>query len=192
MKTSNKKRLQTVIFLFSPFFFSLSFSLTWFKVSKPPDWGVQQCSFNKFNYWSNRTFTVSLFWIHTTFQHLRFGQEKRFGLYLSLTGFQFPDFLSFYGRVSFSGAGWSQQSCCNAWFVQTSDFTLFTCELSFPGVGWIQHVVLTLTLSKLKILLKISLMRAGLFGAKILSTNHSTFPLSPPCRITLPNWPWLL
>ena len=71
-------------------------------------------------------------------------------------------------------------------------FSLFTGELSFPGAGWKQHLVLTLTLSKLKILLQISLTCTSLFGMKILSTNHLTFPCPPPHQITPPNWPWLL
>ena len=103
--------------------------------------------------------------MHTTFQYLRFRKGKRFELYLSLTGFQLLDF---------------------------SSFSLFTGELSFPGAGWNQHLAPTLDLSKLKILLQISLTRVDLFGAKILSTNHSTFPLPPPRRITPPDWPWLL
>ena len=40
--------------------------------------------------------------------------------------------------------------------------------------------------------LQISLTRAGFFGVKILSSNHLTFPLPPPHRITPPDWPWLL
>ena len=126
---------------FSSFsFFFLSFSLTWIKVSKPPDWGVLQCSFNKFNYWWNRIFTVSLFFgMLTTFQYLRIVEGKQFALYLSLTGFNFQiSFSPFYGWVT------------------------------FPGIGWIQHVVLMLASVQTKILLQISLMRDGLFGAKSL------------------------
>ena len=100
--------------------------------------------------------------IHTTFQYLRFGKGKRFELYLSLMGFQLVDF---------------------------SSLSLFTGELSSSGAGWNQHLFPTLDL---KILLQFSLTRAGLFGAKILSTSYSTFPLPPPRRITPPDWPWLL
>ena len=91
-----------------------------------------------------------LFWIHTTFQYLRFGKGKRFELYLSLTGFQFSDFPSFF-------------------FLRLSHF--------FPELADLSNLVAMLDLSKLKILLQISLTHAGLFDAKIVSTNHSTFPL---------------
>ena len=92
-----QKCLSAVLFLLSLFSF-LCFSLTWVKVSKPSDWSVWQCSFNRFNYGWNRTFTVSLFFqIHITFQHLRIVEGKRFELYLS---FQIS-FSLFYRWVSF-------------------------------------------------------------------------------------------
>ena len=132
--------------LFSSFsFFSLSFSLTWVKVSKPPNWSVEQCRFNKFNYWWNRTFTVSLFLkkIHITIQYLGIVEGKRFELYLSLTGSQFSDFFLSFLQVSvFLGAGWPQRSSSNAGFIQ------------------------------IKTLFQISLTRDGFFGAKSLWTNH--------------------
>ena len=53
-------------------------------------------------------------------------------------GFQFSVFLSFFmGESTLPRAGWSQQSYCNAGFVQTSDFTFFTDELL--GDGWSQQ-----------------------------------------------------
>ena len=68
------------------------------------------------------------FWIHTTFQYLRYGKRKWFELYLSLMDFQFPDLFFLWVILPFS--------------------------------------------------------RSWPFGAKILSTNQSSFLLPPPCRIT--------
>ena len=106
--------------------------------------------------------TFTVFWIHTTFQYLRLRNRKQFELYLSLTGFRLQILL----------------------FLWVSS--------SFARACWIQHLVPMLDLSKLKILLQISLMHASLFGTKILSTNHSTFLLPLPGQIPPPNWPWLL
>ena len=103
------------------------------------------------------------FWMHITFQYLRILEGKRFELYLSLTGSQFSDFfLSFLWVSVFPRAGWPQRSGSIAGFIQT------------------------------KILLQISLMHNGLFGAKSLWTNHLTFPLLPPHRVTPLDWPRLL
>ena len=58
-------------------FFLLSVSLTWVKVSKTPDWSVWQCSFNKFNYWRNRTFTVPLSLFFNTYNFPIFKNCRR-------------------------------------------------------------------------------------------------------------------
>ena len=116
-----------------------------------------------FNYWWNRTFTF--FFNAYNFPIFKTWKRKTFWAVLFFDGFSTSRFfllLSFYGWAIFS---WS-------------------C--------WNQHLVPMLDLSKLKILLQISLTRAGLFGAKILSTNHSTFPLPPPRQITPTDSPWLL
>ena len=62
----------------------------------------------------------------------------------------------------------------------------------FLELAKFSNFVAMLDLSKLKILQQISLTRVGLFGAKILSTNHSTFPLPPPHWIPPPDSPWFL
>ena len=88
---------------FSSFsFFSLSF--TWRKES---NWGVWKCSYNIFNNWWNRTFTV--FRIHITFKYLRFGKRKRFELYLSLADFRSQTFLFTHDFFLSPRARWKQR-----------------------------------------------------------------------------------
>ena len=165
---------------FSSFSFFLSFSLAWVKVSEPPDWGVLQCLFNNFNYWWNRTFKVFLntynFPIFKIWKRkmvwtvLLFNGFSIFRFYLFLRGsYLFPEL----AEISILFQRW----ICPNWRF----YSFYGWAISFRSC--LQHFVSTPDLSKLKILLQFFLTRAGLFGAKILLTNHSTFPLPPPRRM---------
>ena len=100
--------------------------------------------------------SFSLFFLNTyNFPIFKNCRRKTVWVVLIFDRFSIFRFLSLFFTVEcLPGAGWSQRSGSNAGFIQT------------------------------KILLQISLTRDGLFRAKSLWTNHPTFPLSPPCRVT--------
>ena len=97
---------------------------------------------------------LQFFLIHTTFQYLRSGKGKRFELYLSLTDFQFPDLLFFFTGEFLSFA----RSPSNSLVLKADPPETEDSPSDFSNV-------------------------CRPFGAKILSTNHSTSLLSPSRRI---------
>ena len=104
----------------------------------------------------------SVFRIHTTFQNLRLGKRKRFELYLSLTDFRSQNF-SFYGWFfSFSRSSSKTATAFKVVLPETEDSLSNFSNSCRP------------------------------FGAKILSTNQSSFLLPPSHRITSLDWPWTL
>ena len=116
-----------------------------------PDWGVSQCSFNMFNYWWNRTFTVFLNTYN--FPIFKIWKRKTVWVVLVFDGFStsrfffslflrvsyilpelaeisilfqcwiYPNlrFYSFYEWAIFSRSWLNSASCSNAGFVQTKD-----------------------------------------------------------------------